>query len=40
MTNLIVKNKNKVYFTVQSDEYHRHRELANYLSFKGPEANN
>ena len=37
MSNIVVKKKNEVYLTVQS-EPHVHRELADYFSFELPEA--
>ena len=38
MTNLSVKKKNEVYITIQSEEEHVHRELADYFTFEVPEA--
>ena len=38
MTNLLVKKKNEVYITIQSEEEHVHRELADYFTFEVPEA--
>ena len=38
MTNLSVKKKNEVYVTIQSEEEHVHRELADYFTFEVPEA--
>ena len=38
MTYLSVKKKNEVYVTIQSEEEHVHRELADYFTFEVPEA--
>jgi len=38
MTHLLVKKKNEVYITIQSEEEHVHRELADYFTFEVPEA--
>ena len=38
MTYLSVKKKNEVYVTIQSEEEHVHKELADYFTFEVPEA--